>query len=53
MAEKATSDLILWFFLACLLVSTIMLGWLIWPFISIIVLGAVITGIFAPLYKFL
>ena len=53
MAEKATSDLILWFFLGCLLASTIMLGWLIWPFISIIVLGAVISGIFTPLYKFL
>jgi predicted PurR-regulated permease PerM len=53
MADRTTSDLILWFFLGCLLVSTIMLGWLIWPFISILVLGAVITGIFTPLYRFL
>ena len=53
MAERTTSDLILWFFLGCLLASTIMLGWLIWPFISIIVLGAVITGIFSPFYAFL
>ena len=53
MAEKSTSNLILWFFLGCLLASTIMLGWLIWPFISVIVLGAVITGIFAPLYTFI
>jgi len=53
MAERTTSNLILWFFLGCLLVSTVMLGWLIWPFISIIVLGAVITGIFSPLYRFI
>jgi len=53
MAERTTSDLILWFFLGCLLVSTVMLGWLIWPFISIIVLGAVITGIFSPFYRYM
>jgi predicted PurR-regulated permease PerM len=51
MAERTTSNLILWFFLGCLLVSTIMLGWLMWPFMSIVVLGAVITGIFSPLYR--
>ena len=51
MAERTTSNMILWFFLGCLLVSTFMLGWLIWPFISVIVLGAVMTGVFAPLYR--
>jgi len=53
MAERTDSDLILWFFLGCLLVSIILLGWLFWPFISIIVLGAVITGVFAPVYRFI
>ncbi|MBW2296913.1 MAG: AI-2E family transporter [Deltaproteobacteria bacterium] len=53
MAEKTTGNLILWFFLGCLLVSTLMLGWLFWPFVSIIVLGAVITGIFSPIYTFM
>ena len=30
-----------------------MLGWLIWPFISVIILAAVVTGIFKPVYIFL
>ena len=51
MAERTTSNMILWFFLGCLLVSTFMLGWLIWPFISVIVLGGVMRGVFAPLYR--
>ncbi|NNL74835.1 MAG: AI-2E family transporter [Desulfobacterales bacterium] len=45
--------MILWFFLAIFLVSCFLLGWLLWPFLSIIVLAAVITGIFNPLYRFL
>jgi predicted PurR-regulated permease PerM len=51
MAERMTNNLIFWFFLGCLLISIIALGWLFWPFVSIIVIGAVITGIFAPLYQ--
>lgn len=46
-------DIILWFFLALFLVSCFLLGWLLWPFLSVIVLAAVITGIFNPLYRFL
>lgn len=53
MAAKASSYRILWFFLACFLVSIVVLGWLLWPFISIIILAAVLTGIFVPLYRFL
>jgi len=45
--------MILWFFLALFLVSAFMLGWLFWPFISVIVLAAVVTGIFKPVYNFL
>jgi len=30
-----------------------MIGWLFWPFISIIVLASVVTGIFNPVYKFI
>ena len=46
-------DIILWFFLALFLVSCFLLGWLLWPFLSVIVLAAVITGIFNPLYRLL
>ena len=52
MQNKAPRDIILWFFLFIFLVSTFMIGWLFWPFISIIVLGSVVTGIFNPVYKF-
>jgi len=45
--------MILWFFLALFLISCFLLGWLLWPFISIIVLAAVITGIFNPVYRYL
>ncbi|MCG6911026.1 MAG: AI-2E family transporter [Deltaproteobacteria bacterium] len=53
MAEKTTGDLILWFFLGCLLISTFMLGRLFWPFLSIFVIGAVVAGVFYPLYKWM
>ena len=51
MTEKATNYTILLFFLACFLVSILLLGWLLWPFISIIIIAAVVSGIFSPLYR--
>ncbi|MDD2388415.1 MAG: AI-2E family transporter [Desulfobacterales bacterium] len=45
--------MILWFFLALFLISIVMLGWLLWPFVSIIILASVVTGIFNPVYRFL
>jgi predicted PurR-regulated permease PerM len=51
MTEGAQRNLILWFFLSLFVVSIALLGWLLQPFISIIILGAVITGIFSPLYR--
>ena len=44
-------DIILWFFLALFLISCCLLGWLLWPFISVIILAIVITGVFNPLYQ--
>jgi len=41
------------FFLACFLISIFLLGWLLWPFLSIIVIAAVVTGIFSPLYRYI
>ena len=53
MTDKTTNYTILLFFLACFLISIILLGWLLWPFLSIIILGAVVSGIFSPLYRFI
>lgn len=53
MQARSYRGMILWFFLALLLASAFMLGWLLWPFISVIVLGAVVTSIFKPVYSFL
>jgi predicted PurR-regulated permease PerM len=44
--------MILWFFLAVFSISCILLGWLLWPFLSVIVLASVITGLFSPVYIF-
>lgn len=44
---------ILLFFLACFLVSLFLLGWLLKPFIAILILGAVVSGIFHPLFGFI
>ncbi|MBW1641570.1 MAG: AI-2E family transporter [Deltaproteobacteria bacterium] len=52
--EVGTSrNMILWFFLAFFIISILMLGWLLWPFISIIIIASVVTGIFKPVYKFI
>ncbi len=53
MSASSPHDIILWFFLAIFLVSCFVLGWLLWPFISVIILAAVITGIFNPIYRYL
>jgi predicted PurR-regulated permease PerM len=53
MNDRSFGYLIFWFFLICFIVSFILLGWLIKPFLSQIVLAAVITGLFNPIYKVL
>ncbi len=51
MENIANRDMILRFFLALFIISFILLGWLIWPFISIIILASVVTGIFSPVFN--
>lgn len=52
--EAGTSrNMILWFFLAFFIISMFMLGWLLWPFVSIIIIAAVVTGIFKPVYNYI
>jgi predicted PurR-regulated permease PerM len=53
MEGRASQNMILWFFLACFLLSISLMGWLLSPFFSIIVLGAVVTGAFYPVYGLL
>jgi predicted PurR-regulated permease PerM len=51
MGDRNSRNLILWVFLVYFLVSFFMLGWLLWPFLSTIVLAATVTGAFNPLYQ--
>ena len=53
MQDRTSGNIILWFFLALFLVSAFLLGRLLWPFISAIILAAVVTSIFKPLYVLL
>ncbi len=50
--QNTTSRGIIWFFLVIFLISFFMLGRLLWPFLSIIVMASVVAGVFAPVYKF-
>ena len=50
MQDRTSTNIILWFFLALFLVSAFLLGRLLLPFVSAIILGAVVTGIFKPIY---
>jgi predicted PurR-regulated permease PerM len=52
MGDYNPKNPILWFFLACFLGSIYLLGWLLLPFLPIIVIGAVVSGICYPVYRF-
>ena len=53
MSPQGTPNMILWFFLAVFSLSCVMMGWLLWPFISVIILAIVVTAVFTPVYKLL
>ncbi len=53
MSEKHSQNIKLWFFLMLFITSIFLMSWLIWPFISIVILAAVLTGIFTPVYNFI
>ncbi len=50
---RASRDMIFWFFLVLFTLSSLVLGWLLWPFISVIIVAAVVTGVFHPFYELL
>ena len=52
MGEKSQRDMILWVFLIYFIISIFFLGWLFWPFVSTIILAAVVTGVFSPVYNY-
>ena len=52
MGEKSHRDMILWVFLIYFVISIFFLGWLLWPFVSTIILAAVVTGVFSPVYSY-
>ncbi len=45
---RITRNLILRVFLVYFLVPLFMLGWLLWPFLSTIVMAATVTGVLTP-----
>ncbi len=53
MPERISKDRILIFFLVLFILSIILVGLLLFPFLSIIVLAYVVTGVFSPVYRFL
>jgi predicted PurR-regulated permease PerM len=53
METQTSRNMILWFFLGLFLISCGLLGLLLWPFVSILVMAAVCTGAFLPVYRYL
>ncbi len=53
MEKQPPSPLVFRYFLLLFLISILLLGRLLWPFLSILVLSYLLTGIFRPIYAFL
>jgi predicted PurR-regulated permease PerM len=52
MNDSISKNLQLWPFLAVFSVSALMMGRILWPFISVIILAAVVTSVFSPVFRF-
>lgn len=50
MDEGTSKSPILWFFLALLMLSAFFMGWLLLPFFSILIMAAVVSWLFHPVY---
>ncbi len=53
MLSGTSRNAIIWFFLALFLISIYLLGRLLMPFISVLILAAVVSGVFRPVYTWL
>jgi predicted PurR-regulated permease PerM len=50
--EEASTQMIFKYFLVIFLITIFFVGKLLWPFVSILILAFVLTGIFYPIYGF-
>ncbi len=53
MTEHPNPYMMLGYFLTLFLITTVLMGWLLWPFFSTLFLSAVVTGVFNPFYRLL
>lgn len=53
MQENSPSPMVLRYFLILFLASILLVGWLFWPFLSILILSYLLTSVFLPTYKLL
>ncbi len=53
MEQPASPKAIFWFFLALFLISFLLLLQLLRPFVSVLIMGAVIAGLFSPIFRHL
>ncbi|MFA7382627.1 MAG: AI-2E family transporter [Desulfurivibrionaceae bacterium] len=53
MQEKPPSPMVLRYFLILFLASILLVGWMFWPFLSILILSYLLTSVFLPTYKLL
>jgi predicted PurR-regulated permease PerM len=51
--DNGPNSMRIWYFLLIFLISIIFLGYILWPFWSILVLSFLLTNIFRPIYKLL
>jgi len=51
MQENTPSPMALRYFLILFLISILLVGWLFWPFLSILILSYLLTSVFLPTYK--
>lgn len=53
MTNKKPTKMVLQYFLLLFLLSTLMVGQLLWPFLSILILSYLLAGLFQPVYNYL
>ncbi len=53
MGDLISRNPILWFFIACFIGSIFLLGWLLMPFLAILILGSVVAGLTYPVFCFI
>lgn len=53
MSQRPPSPMVLFYFLCLMLLATFLVGRLLWPFVSILILSYLLATIFEPVYAFL